>query len=65
LFAIYLVLNGIERFLIEQIRVNTKYHFFGIEPTQAEIIALLLIVGGIFLYWYAPKSDRQKTLTTS
>src|ERR1700761_6704610 len=27
LFAIYLVINGIERFFIEKIRVNTKYDF--------------------------------------
>ncbi len=55
LFAVYLMLNGIERFLIEQIRVNTKYSFFGIHPTQAELISLFLVIAGLFLYWYAPK----------
>ncbi len=55
LFAVYLILNGVERFLIEQIRVNTKYSFLGLHPTQAELISLGLVVGGIFLYWYAPK----------
>jgi len=55
LFAIYLVVNGLERLLIEQIRVNTKYTIFGLHPTQAELISGLLIVSGIFLYWYAPK----------
>ena len=29
LFFIYLILNGIERFFIEKIRVNTKYDIFG------------------------------------
>ena len=55
LFAVYLIFNGAERFLIELIRVNTRYSFLGINPTQAEIISLSLIVAGIVLYWYAPK----------
>ncbi|HWB23842.1 MAG TPA: prolipoprotein diacylglyceryl transferase family protein [Chitinophagaceae bacterium] len=55
MFAVYLILNGIERFLIEQIRVNTRYSFLGIHPTQAEIISLSLILAGALLYWYAPK----------
>jgi phosphatidylglycerol---prolipoprotein diacylglyceryl transferase len=54
LFMIYLVLNGIERFCIEKIRVNDKLHAFGLTFTQAELIAVLLIiigtVGGIVLY---------------
>ncbi|MEO8887601.1 MAG: prolipoprotein diacylglyceryl transferase family protein [Mucilaginibacter sp.] len=49
LFGIYLVLNGIERFLIELIRVNTRYNVAGISFTQAEMISLLLVVGGIAL----------------
>jgi prolipoprotein diacylglyceryltransferase len=55
LFAIYLIVNGIERFLIEKIRVNTKYSIFGYHPTQAEIISTCLVIIGIFLYFYAPK----------
>ena len=55
MFAVYLILNGIERFLVEHIRVNTQYHFFGINPTQAEIISLCLIIAGVALYWIAPK----------
>ncbi len=49
LTAIYLIVNGIERFFIELIRVNTKYHFWGINPTQAELIATFLVVSGIIL----------------
>ncbi len=60
LFAVYLIMNGVERFLIEHIRVNTQYHFFGINPTQAEIISLGLIIVGIILYWYAPKFKFKK-----
>ena len=46
LFFIYLTLNGIERFLIEKIRVNEKYDFLG-GITQAEIISFSLILIGI------------------
>lgn len=49
LVAIYLLLNGIERFLVEQIRVNTKYSIFGFHPTQAELIAAAMIISGIIL----------------
>lgn len=52
LTAIYLIMNGVERFLVELIRVNTKYDILGIHPTQAEIISLLLIIAGIFLIGY-------------
>ncbi len=47
LFSLYLVFAGIERFLIEQIRVNVEYYFLGISATQAEIIAVVLIFAGI------------------
>jgi phosphatidylglycerol:prolipoprotein diacylglycerol transferase len=49
LTAIYLIVNGIERFLIELIRVNTKYSFLGIHPTQAELIAAFLVISGVVL----------------
>jgi phosphatidylglycerol:prolipoprotein diacylglycerol transferase len=47
LFSLYLVLNGLERVLIEQIRVNPEYTLFGVTPTQAEIISVLLIGAGV------------------
>jgi phosphatidylglycerol---prolipoprotein diacylglyceryl transferase len=52
LFAFYLILNGIERFFIEKIRVNSRYSIFGFHPTQAEIISSLLIIGGSLLYYF-------------
>jgi len=55
LFALYLFVNGVERFFIEKIRVNTKYDIFGYHPTQAELISFALMIAGIILYWYAPK----------
>lgn len=47
LFGIYMILNGLERFFIEKIRVNTTYNLGGMEITQAEIISSLFILGGL------------------
>ncbi len=58
LFGVYLIVNGLERFFIEKIRINTKYDFFGFHPTQAEIISFLLVVGGIFMIFYFKKRAR-------
>lgn len=55
MFAVYLILNGVERFFIEKIRVNTTYSIFGFHPTQAEIISSLLIIAGIILFWRSSK----------
>lgn len=53
-FSLFLVLVGTERFFIEKIRINNKYHIFSAEITQAEIISSILILLGIagivFLY---------------
>lgn len=47
LFMLYIMLNGVERLLIEQIRVNNTFEVFGIEATQAEMIASAFIVAGL------------------
>lgn len=52
LFCWYLVFNGIERFLIELIRVNIKYHFFGIDATQAQLISPLFFLAGVIGIFY-------------
>ena len=51
LFAIYLIVNGIERFFVEKIRVNTQYDIFGFHPTQAELISAALVITGAILYF--------------
>ncbi|HLU84147.1 MAG TPA: prolipoprotein diacylglyceryl transferase family protein, partial [Vicingaceae bacterium] len=61
MFSAYLVLNGIERFLIEKIRINPDYNIFGLKATQAEIIAVLLIISGIVGIWYARKIHVSKS----
>jgi len=46
-FSFYLILNGIERFFIEKIRINTTYDISGFHITQAEIISTLLFLSGV------------------
>lgn len=60
LFCLYLVLNGLERFFIEKIRVNTKYEDLPFQPTQAELISLSLVILGIVLYFVAKRKAQSK-----
>lgn len=55
--GIYLIFVGIERFLIELIRVNSTYTIFGMHPTQAEIISLALILTGIIILLFKRKRN--------
>lgn len=59
LFAVYLFFNGLERFLIEKIRVNTKYESLPFQPTQAELIACGLMILGAVLFWFFIKRRRK------
>jgi phosphatidylglycerol:prolipoprotein diacylglycerol transferase len=51
LFCVYLVLAGVERLLIESIRVNTTYDLFGMAVTQAQLIAVAFLVAGCAGMW--------------
>jgi phosphatidylglycerol:prolipoprotein diacylglycerol transferase len=66
MFYIYLVLNGIERFCIETIRTNIKYHFGGIAFTQAEVVSAMMIAGGLtgigYLLWKTFKNEGRGAL---
>jgi phosphatidylglycerol:prolipoprotein diacylglycerol transferase len=56
LFAIYLIMNGVERFLIEKIRVNVKYEWpLGLEPTQAEVISVIFVLLGVLMIYLLKK----------
>ncbi|MET4081892.1 phosphatidylglycerol:prolipoprotein diacylglycerol transferase [Pedobacter sp. UYP30] len=59
MFGIYMILAGVERFLIELIRVNSKYHAFGLAFTQAEMISTFLVFGGIGLCIYALRNGNK------
>lgn len=56
LFGVYLIMNGTERFLIEKIRVNTTNELLGFHPSQAELIALALILVGVGVILYKRKA---------
>jgi prolipoprotein diacylglyceryltransferase len=60
MFALYLMLNGFERFWIEKIRVNTNYHIFGSAVTQAEIISVFLFASGAYLWWRVRRNAASK-----
>ena len=61
LFFTYLAINGVERFFIEKIRVNTEYNILG-GITQAEIISSCLVIlgscGVLFIY----RNSRRKRI---
>jgi len=52
IFSYYLIFNGLERFIIEKIRVNNQLNLLGLQPTQAEVISTLLFLTGIVLGLY-------------
>lgn len=63
LSGLYLILNGLERFFIEKIRVNTKYEALPLQPTQAELISFIMILSGIILMikakdWFGKASNK-------
>jgi len=67
LFSIYLIFAGIERFLIESIRVNNKFIIFSQEVTQAEIISTILFIIGIggVIYLYKNRGKVKKWVVKS
>ncbi len=62
--AIYLIFTGVERFLIEKIRVNSTYSIFGLHPTQAEVISVILIVAGIIIFFLKKKKSIHPVLNS-
>lgn len=60
LFSIYMIFAGVERFLIEKIRVNIKYHLGSVDITQAELISLAMILVGIIGIIYFRKIGNPK-----
>ena len=50
---------GVERLLIEQIRVNNVFEVLGMEVTQAEIISVIMIVLGVAGLVFTTRRKRQ------
>jgi phosphatidylglycerol:prolipoprotein diacylglycerol transferase len=53
LFAIFAILNGIERFTIEFIRINPKYSIWSWELSQAQIIAIGWMLTGLIALFFS------------
>ena len=62
LFSIYLIFNGIERFFIEKIRVNTLYNVNGFRFTQAELISTVLFLLGVIGVFYFKRLEKKKMM---
>ena len=61
LFAAYLMLNGLERFFIEKIRVNNVFDMLGMRVTQAEIISTsLFFLGLVFMIFLIVQNNKTK-----
>ena len=63
LFGLYLMLNGLERFFIEKIRVNTRLDIFGFRPTQAEVISTILFLSGLAIWIIRAQKAKKQKLT--
>jgi len=50
--GLYLLVNGMERFMIEKIRVNNQIHVLGFKLSQAELISICLMVAGAVIIFY-------------
>lgn len=47
MFCLFLVLNGLERYYIEILRITPKYDVLYFQLSQAQVIALLFMAGGV------------------
>lgn len=54
MMSVYFILSGVERLLIERIRINNEYDALG-GITQAELISVTLVILGCAGLYYMPK----------
>ena len=63
LSAIYFIMSGLERFFVEKIRVNYKYDWGFLHPTQAEIISTCMVLLGVcILLFYKDKKGQAEAM---
>ncbi|MFD0764878.1 prolipoprotein diacylglyceryl transferase [Mucilaginibacter lutimaris] len=65
LFGVYMIMAGVERFCIELIRVNTKYNVAGISFTQAEMISVIMVLGGAALVYFGNQRYKRTGATNA
>lgn len=59
--GLFLIFNGLERFLIEFVRINNKYSYFGLNLSQAQFISIFMILVGSCMMLWAIKMNKQPT----
>jgi phosphatidylglycerol---prolipoprotein diacylglyceryl transferase len=57
-FAAYLILTGVARFLVEFIRINPR-SFFGL--TNAQAASVVSVIAGVALWWHVAGGGKAKT----
>lgn len=62
--GLFLIFNGLERFFIEFIRVNTHYERLGVNLSQAQYISILMIAIGAALFYWAIYIQKREPLTS-
>lgn len=62
IFSLYLMLTGVQRFLLEMIRVNDDHEIAGLKLSQAQYISIFLIIIGFIMTVYLV--SKQKKLST-
>lgn len=62
-FTVYLILTGLERFLLEMIRVNDDYTIAGFSLSQAQYISIVLFLIGVVLTTVLVIKQRKMTET--
>jgi len=58
--GLFLIFNGLERFLIEFVRINNKYAYFGLNLSQAQYISILMLFIGLGMMVWAVKANKQE-----
>ena len=59
IFFIYLLVSGLSRYFIEQIRVNPRYDLFGLEWSMSQTISALVVIAGLVgLLMLRSKNDK-------
>jgi len=60
IFFLYCMLNGLERFFIEKIRVNDTFNIMGITASQAEIISFVLFFIGLGGFIFVTRKAKKR-----
>jgi len=64
LFSMYLVVNGVERFMIERIRVNERYEG-AFDFSQAQMVSIGFILAGLITAFFFWKQHQKRATTAS